>query len=346
MLAIVNVGWDGRRDVGGGRCRAVVHDPLRRRRQPTTPASRPPRAPPACLSQYLLSIDLVNTTPPTITSVSLPAEGTTSTAVIDRFTVGFSEDMAPATVNNPANLTLVDTDNNSTYTLAILGSAYTSGLTASYRVVDGPLQPGHYTLTIGTGLTDQTGNALFQPYVRDFVTAGVAPFILERPIDDTFATATSLSTNPGAAFDGSFSRGRHDAVGINPEQVVSADLNKDNHLDLVTANYNPATPAVSVLLGNGDGTFAARRQLRHRQRPRRPHHRRLQQRRQARHHHHQLTGQHHQRPPRQRRRHLRNQGRLHRPAAPTPSASSPATSTATTSPTSPSPTMAATPSES
>src|SRR5205814_1659477 len=61
-----------------------------------------------------------------------------------------------------------------------------------------PLQPGHYTLTLGTGLTDRAGNPLVQPYVRHFVTAGLAPFILENRSNDTLATATSLSPNPGS----------------------------------------------------------------------------------------------------------------------------------------------------
>src|SRR5262249_3458415 len=46
------------------------------------------------LAQYLLGIDLVDSVPPTVTAVDLPAEGTSSQAVIDRFTVTFSEDMA------------------------------------------------------------------------------------------------------------------------------------------------------------------------------------------------------------------------------------------------------------
>src|SRR5262249_26173150 len=107
------------------------------------------------LSQYLLSMGLVRAGPPTVTAGHPPAEGTTSSAVIDRFTVTFSEDMAAATVNDTSNLQLVDTQHNVTYTLASFG--YTSGLTASYRVTDGPLQPGTYQLTLRTGLTDKSG---------------------------------------------------------------------------------------------------------------------------------------------------------------------------------------------
>src|SRR5438445_12057247 len=42
-------------------------------------------------------------------------------------------------------------------------------------------------------------------------------------------------------------------TGANPLGVALADLNNDGNLDAVTANYADGT--VSVLLGNGDGTF-------------------------------------------------------------------------------------------
>ncbi len=42
-------------------------------------------------------------------------------------------------------------------------------------------------------------------------------------------------------------------VGNEPVAVVTADLSHDSHNDIVTANY--ATDDISVLMGNGDGTF-------------------------------------------------------------------------------------------
>ena len=43
------------------------------------------------------------------------------------------------------------------------------------------------------------------------------------------------------------------AVGSSPDAIVAGDFNGDGHLDLAVANTDGDT--VSVLLGNGDGTF-------------------------------------------------------------------------------------------
>src|SRR5205809_7040346 len=47
------------------------------------------------------------------------------------------------------------------------------------------------------------------------------------------------------------------AAGSNPASVAAGDFNRDGVLDLATANYG--SNDVSVMLGNGDGTFQAAR---------------------------------------------------------------------------------------
>ena len=42
-------------------------------------------------------------------------------------------------------------------------------------------------------------------------------------------------------------------MGSDPDAIVAGDFNGDGHLDLAVANAGDDT--VSVLLGNGDGTF-------------------------------------------------------------------------------------------
>ena len=61
--------------------------------------------------------------------------------------------------------------------------------------------------------------------------------------DQTFTTTASL-LGPGAFFV---------AGGIHTHSVVLRDLNGDSKLDVVTANAGSDT--ISVMLGNGDGTF-------------------------------------------------------------------------------------------
>jgi hypothetical protein len=56
--------------------------------------------------------------------------------------------------------------------------------------------------------------------------------------------------------DGTFSSAKAYPSGVGPESVVAADFNGDGKLDLaVTNNANPKPCHVSILLGNGDGTF-------------------------------------------------------------------------------------------
>ena len=53
--------------------------------------------------------------------------------------------------------------------------------------------------------------------------------------------------------DGTFNAAVNYTVGNNPGNLAVADLNGDNKLDIAVANYSDNT--VSVLPGNGDGTF-------------------------------------------------------------------------------------------
>jgi hypothetical protein len=55
--------------------------------------------------------------------------------------------------------------------------------------------------------------------------------------------------------DGTFNVPPGYPVRANPKSVTLGDVNGDGNLDIVTANYNARN--VSVLIGNGDGTFSS-----------------------------------------------------------------------------------------
>jgi len=57
--------------------------------------------------------------------------------------------------------------------------------------------------------------------------------------------------------DGTFNAKADYTVGFNPYSVTTGDFNKDGNLDIATSNYGSVNCTVAVLIGVGDGTFAA-----------------------------------------------------------------------------------------
>jgi hypothetical protein len=82
------------------------------------------------------------------------------------------------------------------YSLASYG--YTSGLSASYRITDGPLQPGRYRYRINTSVEDRFGNSLAEPYLRSFEVLPLAPYVIENRSNDSPGNRDAAGSNNAA----------------------------------------------------------------------------------------------------------------------------------------------------
>ena len=168
---------------------------------------------------YLADIQVTDGQPPVITASSWPEEGTTNTGLWQVFSLSFSEDLAAGTVNDGANYELrsagadgvFGTGDDQLYQVQC-APVYSSGLSASYWVPDGPLQPGKYRFVAKRALTDRAGNPLAADYVRQFVVAGVPGFVQENRSNETRETATVLDPlvedGVGGGVRGGWGRGR------------------------------------------------------------------------------------------------------------------------------------------
>ncbi|MDW8380508.1 MAG: Ig-like domain-containing protein [Verrucomicrobiota bacterium] len=213
------------------------------------------------VARYLLSVSVGDNVGPSVLNVTLPAEGGTSTDIIQGLTITFSEPLHPVTATNPANYLLrqpgpdgsFGTGDDVIYHLAV--GPYSTGNTLTLTLVDGPVQLGLTRFGITASVTDRAGNPVSPAFTRSFSIERLGLFQMENRSNDGVLGATSLGVLGGV--DGSFRVGGSYGGGRNPRHVWSGDLNGDGLWDWVVANWGG--DSVSVWLGQGGGVLGLRR---------------------------------------------------------------------------------------
>ncbi len=211
-------------------------------------------------AQYLLNLVVSDGVLPAVTGTSLPAENGATDIIFDRFSLNFSEDMAALSVSNSANYELrgagVDdtfgTADDTVYQLVTTG--YSSGLTSSYSILDGPVQPGRHRLTVSS-LEDRAGNGMAPAFVRNFRVENVSGFVLETR--DNYSGGTSTRMVPTAGTNGTGALGWISSTSTqnNPRQIATGHFNSDTNLDIVVAHYGG--DSLGFYTNNGLGQFAS-----------------------------------------------------------------------------------------
>jgi hypothetical protein len=183
-------------------------------------------------------------------------------------------DLAVVNANYSGTVSILLGNGDGTYQPAINAAAGTT----PYNVAVGDFNgDGILDLAVANNVTAGTvsiflgnGDGTFQAPVS-YATAGVSAdavavghFDGDSDLDLAVANYTKNASNGTVCIllgngDGTFQPAQTYAVGTNPNAVVVGDFNGDGHDDLAVSNEGLTTSgsgsSVSVLLGNGDGTF-------------------------------------------------------------------------------------------
>ena len=181
-----------------------------------------------------------------------PASVTNTATVSGGGEVNTANDTAndPTTLGSPNPTPLINqplvpdaaSPGSGAFTLTVNGTEFVSGSTVNWNGV--PLVTTFVSVHQLTAAVPAANIASAGTAAVTVVNAGAA-----NPISNVVYFPIAAPST-GVAFGGGTA-----GVGTNPYFVAAGDFNGDGKLDLAVANLNGAT--VSILLGQGDGTFAA-----------------------------------------------------------------------------------------
>ena len=140
-------------------------------------------------------------------------------------------------------------DGNLDLVLAGSGSENGTGLFISSYLGDGA---GNFTVqqVIDVGMGATRGEISLGDFNEDGNMDVAYPLSSDGIQRGDFSTDLLIYLGDGA---GNFTQGQTVTVGREPGSTWTADFNKDGHTDIACSNRTDAT--LSILLGNGDGTF-------------------------------------------------------------------------------------------
>lgn len=149
------------------------------------------------------------------------------------------------TVGTPAGLALSDLDGDGD-----LDYVYPDIATSSVRVM---WNAGDGSPEFGSGIFSTVENS-FGLIADDFNGDGIADVAVSGKRDDVVAVHIN---------EGKFSmlKPLYYEVDNDPEQLISGDFTGDGHVDIVTVNTGWDVSSISLLSGNGDGSFQAQESI-------------------------------------------------------------------------------------